>query len=216
MTTTQLVDMASGYRWFKNIKVQLTPGEVKAAGSLAQSELCSSLEILDGRSYIDLVAGTSEYSLPENVIRIKGERMLFVNGQVQRPIKMRTSDEIESLNEFSSGNVRLFYVRAETTVVVGFKGVPDVAARAYYRFYRKPLASEALSDTQDPIIPSPYDMLFYWYTMRQLVEIYKTQPDGERQLSAVKQTCLEKQQEALAIKLRRGFTSESDYESIRW
>jgi hypothetical protein len=61
MTSSALVGLIAGYRWFGQAKVGIQADEIYAAANLVQTRLCSELHLLEQKGTLALTSGQSSY-----------------------------------------------------------------------------------------------------------------------------------------------------------
>jgi hypothetical protein len=68
MTSQELVDRITGYRWFRDRKVQLDEGEVLVAANIAQDDILAELHLFDDVGYLSTVNGQERYAFSRGTI----------------------------------------------------------------------------------------------------------------------------------------------------
>jgi hypothetical protein len=68
MTSKTLVDRISGFRWFRDEKIELSPDEVYAAGTITQEEICREVQPVEEDGQIGVESGISTYRFTPSVV----------------------------------------------------------------------------------------------------------------------------------------------------
>jgi hypothetical protein len=68
MTSQELVDRITGYRWFRDRKIQIDEGEVLVAANTAQDDILADLHFFDDLGYLATVSGQEQYTFTRGTI----------------------------------------------------------------------------------------------------------------------------------------------------
>lgn len=113
------------------------------------------------------------------------------------------------------GAVNTRYVIQDEPIIVGVRGVPSAAILTEVLFYRRPLPSDALSATVNPIIPSQHDKLLYRGTLYHLLEMLDD-PNLEDDIAVVKDRYDEEKQRVFNIVGISRLSKPDDVSSLNW
>jgi hypothetical protein len=117
-------------------------GSVLAAGNIVYHALYSALEIKDD-GIVKIMAGSTK-----------------VTGALEKATKSEVELYRDQFGDTSpASDVIRFYQEMSDPMTIGFQGVPGISIIVKVSFYRKPLPAEAITDTQNPIIPYTHDYL---------------------------------------------------------
>jgi len=173
MTSANLVGIISQWREFKDRKVYIGPDEVYLAADLAQKDICSALNVLEGFKTLNLLASTERYVMTADVLSVFFIRKLSPNvGE----IKVRSLSEIElNRSQFAATVVGTQVVYAyqifTNPITLGFQGVPAAAMDVELSYYRVPLPAEYPSNSVNPVIPATYDKLLILGTLYHALDL---------------------------------------------
>lgn len=68
MTTQELVDLVTGFKWFRDRKIKIDEGEVWAGANQAQTEILAELHPIDDVGYLGTATGIERYQFTRGII----------------------------------------------------------------------------------------------------------------------------------------------------
>jgi hypothetical protein len=105
-------------------------------------------------------------------------------GRIKRKLIETVEDERWEFaaEESPTSEVNHLYITYDEPLIIGIRGIPNTTIKTEALIIRKPLPSEDLSETVNPILPSQYDQLLYRGTLYHVLELLDL-PEAEEALA---------------------------------